>query len=124
MPITTSAQFKIKEIQEQIALLKDTATKELREKRVALAQELHVVDAEIARLTGRPFEERYRAKRPSGRIVSLMELKDLLAAAPGKTVSLRKEGIDVKSVKTLAQANPTMLRMGGRGAWPSVSLVN
>jgi hypothetical protein len=120
---TTTVRAKIQELQQQIAVLKDTVTKELRERRVALAQELHVLDAELARLTGRPFEERYRTRRPTGRIVTLSELKGLLAAAPGRTLNVRKAGIDPKAVRTLAKANPGELRMGGRGPWPEVTLV-
>jgi hypothetical protein len=123
MPTTTTAQSKIQQLQQQIAILKDTATKELREKRVQLAQELHVVDAQIARLTGKPLEEKYRTRRPTGRILTLQELKDLLAAAPGKMLSLRKEGIEAKAVKALAKANPGVLKMGGKGAWPEITLV-
>ena len=53
MPTLTSSQSRIADLQAQIELLRDTATKELKEKRVALLQELHLVDAEIARLTGK-----------------------------------------------------------------------
>jgi hypothetical protein len=123
MPTTTTAQSKIAELQAQIELLKDTATKELREKRVALAQELHVVDAELARLTGKAPEKGTRRKPTGGRSISLEELKGLLAAAPGKTLNVRKEGFNPRTVRLLAKANAGVLKMGGKGPWPEITLV-
>jgi hypothetical protein len=53
----------------------------------------------------------------------LQELKALLAVAPNKTIFLRKEGYDVRNVRIMAEANPHLLRMGGKGAWPEVTLL-
>ncbi len=126
MPPQTTAQQRIATLQAEIEQLKQTALLDLREKRVAIAQELHEVDAELARLTGKSFEDKAARRRrgaPSGRSVSLAELKDLLFAAPEKTLDLRKAGLEVKNVKQLVEGNPGLLKMGGKGAWPSVTLV-
>ncbi len=123
MPTLTKAKSKIEELQEQIAILKETVTFELRERRVQLAQELHDVGSELARLTGKAPAPGSRRRQNSGRTVSLQELKELLVRAPEKTISLRKLGIDAKHVKSLAAANGSMLVMGGKGAWPVVTLL-
>ncbi len=59
----------------------------------------------------------------TGKKPDLQELKALLVEAPNKTISLRKEGYDVKNVKIMALANPHLLRMGGKGPWPEVTLL-
>src|SRR4051812_38952394 len=123
MPTLTTVH-KIKELQAEIEQLKQTAVLDLRERRVAIEQEIVAVDAEIRKLTGKSFDDRpQRRPGPAGRSVSLQELKELLAAAPDKTLNLRKAGLEVRNVKVLAQANPGLLKMGGIGAWPSVTLL-
>lgn len=123
MPEPTSLQ-RIAALQAQIDSLKKNAISELMEKRNALSHELAEIDAELAHLTGKPVQPGKRTRAAIvGRTPSLQELKDLLTAVPGKTLNLRKEGLDAKHVKALALANPQLLRMGGKGAWPEVTLV-
>ena len=55
--------------------------------------------------------------------VPLQELKELLANAPEKTLSIRKEGLDLANIKTLVKANPTLLKLGGKGPWPTLTLL-
>jgi hypothetical protein len=125
MPLLTTAQSRIADLQAEIEMLKQTALLDLREKRVALAQQLHEVDSELARLTGKTLEKRTRGpgKAPVGRSIALQDLKELLAAAPEKTLNLRNAGLEVRNVKVLVHANPHLLRMGGKGAWPTVMLL-
>jgi transposase len=126
MPVTASAD-RIAQLQAEIEILKANAIRELKEKRVQLEQELVDVDAQIRKLTGKslsnPAPQRMRRTEPAGRSVPLQELKELLAAAPEKTLNLRKAGLEVRNVKVLAQANPGLLQMGGVGAWPTVTLL-
>ena len=121
-----SSLDRIAELKAQIATLEQGAIKELMEKRNTLSHELAAVDAEIARLGGKSGEgKRTRStstKAPS-KSPSLQELKALLAAAPEKTISIRAEGYDLKNIKTLANANPQLLQLGGKGAWPTVKLL-
>jgi hypothetical protein len=123
----TPTLFKVQQLQAEIEELKSRAIQELKEKRVQLEQELIDVDAQIRKLTGKSLSDgapqRTRRSEPSGRSVPLQELKDLLAAAPDKTLNLRKAGLEVRNVKVLAQANPHLLKMGGVGAWPTVTLL-
>jgi septal ring factor EnvC (AmiA/AmiB activator) len=117
---------RIQELKAEIASLEQSAIAELKERRNALAQELAGVDAEIAHLTGRlPEGRKTRARGPKtiARSLPLQDLKELLAAAPGKTLSVRKEGLDLANIKTLAAANPHLLRLGGKGPWPTVTLL-
>ena len=128
MPTPATAQSRIAELKAQIELLKNTAVLELKERRVQLAQELHVVDCEIRRLTGNQPEPKKRGRKPGvasapPRNLPLQELKELLAPAPEKTLSIRKENLDLQSIKTLAAANPQLLKLGGKGPWPTVTLL-
>jgi DNA repair exonuclease SbcCD ATPase subunit len=125
MPTVTPAQSKIAELQAEIEELKQRAIRELKEKRVELEQELVEVDAEIRKLTGRSLSDPAPRRRegPAGRSVPLQELKELLAAAPDKTLNLRKAGLEARNVKVLAAANPGLLKIGGKGAWPTVTLL-
>jgi hypothetical protein len=50
-------------------------------------------------------------------------LKELLALAPDKTLNIRKEGLQLANIKTLARVNPHLLSLGGKGAWPTVTLL-
>lgn len=118
---------RIQELQAQIANLREEAIQELRDRREALLQELEGIETEIAELAGKPAvatagRGRKRATAP-GRSIPLQDLKELLAKAPGKTISIRQEGLDTKNIKTLAGANPHLLQMGGKGPWPTVTLL-
>ena len=96
------------------------------EKRNTLSHELAVVDAEIARLTGKPAvakKTRAVVSKSALKSPSLQELKELLAAAPAKTIGIRADGYDLQNIKTLAKANPALLQVGGKGAWPTVTLL-
>ena len=121
-----SIQDRIADLKTQLATLEQGAIQELMEKRNSLSHELAAVDAEIARLTGNPVEvkkTRSTTAKVGGKSPSLQELKELLNAAPGKTISIRREGYDLKNIKTLAKANPGLLQVGGKGAWPTMSLL-
>jgi len=116
---------RIEELKAQIAKLEADALRELREKREALLTELKSIDAQIAAFTGVPAEQktRKRADRGPAKSVPLQELKDMLAKAPDKTLSIRKENLDLRNIKVLAQANPQLLKLGGNGPWPTVTLL-
>ncbi|MES2569889.1 MAG: hypothetical protein V4710_07510 [Verrucomicrobiota bacterium] len=121
-----NAVDRIQELKAEIASLEQTALTELKDRRNALAEELVSIDAEIAVLSGKPFEgkkPRARAGKRVGRSLPLQELKEFLASAPGRSVSIRKEGLDLANIKTLAAANPHLLQLGGKGPWPTVTLL-
>ncbi len=138
--LATNAIDEISKLKEQIAQLTGEAIGELNSRRSALQEELKTIDAELENLIGRPTKVR-RPRRTatkiaipngstgsspaptSGKKPDLQELKALLAEAPEKTISLRKEGYDLRNVRILAEANPHLLRMGGKGAWPEVTLL-
>jgi hypothetical protein len=123
---TDLSPFKrIEELKAQIAKLEGEALRELRERRDALTAELQSVNAEIAALTGAPAEPktRKRAEREPAKSIPLQDLKELLAKAPDKTLSIRKENLDLRNIKVLAQANPHLLKLGGNGPWPTVTLL-
>lgn len=121
----TNTQQKIKELQDQIAALQDEEVQGLRERRNTLANELVALDAEIARITGKGPERKGRGaeRKHVGKSVPLQELKELIAQSPNKTLSIRKEGLDLANIRTLTNANPHLLQMGGKGAWPTVTLL-
>jgi predicted nucleic acid-binding Zn-ribbon protein len=126
MPNNSSSLDRIQQLKAEIASLEQAAISELMERRNALSHELAAVDAELARLTGKPLEaKKARASAPKASLKSLplQELKELLAKAPEKTISIRKEGLDLQNIKTLAKANPTLLKLGGKGAWPTLTLL-
>ena len=119
MSNNSSSLDRIQQLKAEIASLEQAAIQELMEKRNALSHELATVDAELARLTGKPLEARKdRSSTPKASLKSLplQELKELLAKAPEKTLNVRKEGLDLQNIKTLATANPTLLKIGGKGA--------
>ena len=125
MPNTTSSLTRIEDLKAQIATLEKNALQELMDKRNTLSHELSTVDAEIAKLTGKPFEGK-KTRATSSKALkspSLQELKDILAAASGKTIGIRAEGYDLRNIKVLAAANPQLLSVGGKGAWPTVTLL-
>ena len=115
----------IADLKAQIATLEQGAIKELQEKRNALVAELASVDAELARLTGKPVEGKKTrsAPKPALKSPSLQELKEIIAAAPEKTLSIRGGCFDLQNIKTLARVNPQLLLLGGKGAWPTVKLL-
>ncbi len=117
---------RIADLKAQIAAIEQGAMQELMDRRNTLSRELAAVDAEIARLTGKPVEARktrVSAPKAAGKSPSLQDLKGIIAAAPEKTLNIRKEGYDLRNIKTLAQANPQLLQLGGKGAWPTVKLL-
>ena len=122
---TTSSLSRITDLKAQIAALEKNALQELMDKRNTLSHELASVDAEIATLTGKPVEGR-KARATSSKALkspSLQELKEILAAAPNKTIGIRKEGYDLQNIKTLANATPALLKLGGKAPWPTVTLL-
>ncbi len=134
--MATNPLEEISKLQQQIESLKDAAVEELKARRIAIEEELKHIDSELEKLTGKaPRAKRGRrapaegaeaapaAEKSAGKKPDLQELKALLAAAPNKTISLRREGYDVRNVKVMAQANPHLLSMGGKGAWPEVTLL-
>jgi hypothetical protein len=116
---------RIELLKAEIESLRQAAVSELTEKRKALAEELASIDSQLADITGKPQEGVKRARRSSGggRSIPLQELKDLLAKSPDKTINIRKEGLELRNIKVLATANPTLLRLGGKGPWPTVTLL-
>ena len=121
-----SSLERLQQLKAEIASLEQAAVQELMDRRNALTHELASIDAEIAKLTGKPVQEKKtRAVRSAGpgKSLPLQELKELLANAPGKTVNIRKEGLELRNIKVLATANPQLLKLGGKGAWPTVTLL-
>lgn len=115
---------RIAELKAQIAKLQDEAVKELRQKRENLLEEIAGIDAQLAELTGGKVDVVSKRKpKAAGKSLPLQELKALLADAPDKTLNIRKEGLDLANIKTLAEANPGLLKLGGKGAWPTVTLL-
>jgi hypothetical protein len=125
MTTDSSPLKQIEELKAQIARLEGDALRELRERREELVAELQSVDSQIAALAGVSVESktRKRTEREPAKSVPLQELKELLANAPDKTLSIRKENLDLKNIKVLAEANPHLLRLGGNGPWPTVTLL-
>ena len=122
---TTSSLDRITDLKAQIATLEKNALQELMDKRNSLSRELATVDAEIARVTGKPAEGK-KARATASKVLkspSLQELKAILAAASEKTLGIRKEGYDLQNIKVLANANPGLLKLGGKAPWPTVTLL-
>ena len=125
MSNNTTSLDRITQLKAEIAKLEQGALQELMERRNALSRELATVDAEIAKLTGKPAEKKTRqstGSKGAGLRPDLQELKSILARAEGKTLNIRGEGYDTNNIRTLAKANPSLLQMGGKGAWPTVTL--
>ena len=121
-----SSVERIADLKAQIATLEQGAIQELMAKRNGLSAELAAVDAELARLTGKPVEgrkARVTTVKSAGKSPSLQELKEIIAAAPDRILSIRAGGYDLRNIKTLANANPQLLQLGGKGAWPTVKLL-
>jgi uncharacterized coiled-coil DUF342 family protein len=124
----TSSLDRIASLTAEIESLKQSAISELMEKRNALAQQLSAIDAELSELTGKAPEPKKRGRRAGStsapaKSLPLQELKELLANAPDKTLNVRKEGLELQNIKTLASANPHLLKIGGKGAWPTITLL-
>jgi hypothetical protein len=124
MSTTPSPLAQITQLKAQIEKLKEEAVKELRLKKEALVQEITSIDAQLAELT---VEESgaapKRKEKPAGKSIPLQDLKALLADAPDKTISIRREGLDLRNIRVLAEANPGLLKLGGKGPWPTVTLL-
>jgi hypothetical protein len=123
---TTSSLERINQLKAEIASLERAALQELMDRRNTLSRELAVVDAEIAKLNGKPVEgkkTRSTSSASPARNIPLQELKELLAAAPNKTLNIRKENLELRNIKVLAGANPQLLKLAGKGAWPTVTLL-
>lgn len=125
MSSNLSSLERIQQLKAEIASLEQAAIQELMDRRNALTNELATVDAELARLTGTPVKTKKMksSSLKSGKSLSLQDLKELLANAPDKTLNIRKEGLDLSNIKTLANANPTLLKLGGKGPWPTLTLL-
>ena len=123
--MSTTSLDRITDLKAQIATLEKNALQELMDKRNSLSHELATVDAEIAKLTGKPVQgKKASSTAPKAlKSPSLQELKEILAAAPAKTIGVRKDGYDLQNIKTLAKANPSLLQLGGKAPWPTVTLL-
>lgn len=120
---TKSATDKIKELKEQLVVAELEATQELRDREAKLLEQLEEVRAQIAEITGEEPRAQ-KAPKKKGKLVSSDRLKELLNAAPEKTLSLRKEGLDLDCVKKLAAEFPKEFQIAGKGPWPTVSLIH
>jgi len=125
MPNTSSFE-RLQQLKAEVAQLEQAAMQELMDRRNSLTHELATVDAEIARLNGNAVEKKKARSSTApapARSIPLQELKDLLARAPEKTLNIRRENLDLRNIKVLAKANPTLLALGGKGPWPTVTLL-
>jgi len=115
----------LEELIAEIANIQKAIIAELRERRSRLSAELASVDAELAEWTDEPAIEKKApaAAASTHRSVTLRELIAELERAPEKTLNIRKAQMEVKSIKALAKANPDRLKLGGKGAWPTVTLL-
>jgi hypothetical protein len=109
----------------EVANLQKAVVQELLDRRARLCRDLATVDAELADLEESPAPaKKGPTKSHAGhtRKLSLPELTTELEAAPERTLNIRKANLDVKHTKALGKANPQLLQLGGKGAWPTVSL--
>ena len=112
----------IQKLQAEIMEIRAQAVIELTHRRKAIEQELQEIDQQLEQLNGKPKERKPKFPTPA-RLVSLAELKSMLGASPNKTISTRKENLDLRNVRLLTDKNPDLLRMGGSGAGPTVTQV-
>jgi chromosome segregation ATPase len=123
----SASQERINQLKAEIAKLEQTAIQELIDRRNSITRELATVDAELAKLTGKPLEGKKPRSAPahaaSGRNVPLSQLKEELAGAPDRTLNIRKANLELRNIKNLVRVNPGLLRLGGKGAWPTVTLL-
>ncbi|HEY2342657.1 MAG TPA: hypothetical protein VGH90_06495 [Chthoniobacteraceae bacterium] len=122
---STNPLEEISKLQAQIAQLKDVALQELKMRKTTLETEISSIDREVEKISGRPAGRRgvKLFDTPARRSVTFHELRDLLLAEPDRTLSVRKAGLDSTNIRTLANLNPRELRLGGKGPWPTVTLV-
>ena len=125
MSIHSESLSRIEQLKAELAQLQTDAVKELRNKRDTLVKEIAHIDAELAELTGAaPVKATARPKTGGGgKSIPLTELKALLEGAPEKTLNIRKAGLELANIKTLATANPHLLKLGGKGPWPTVTML-
>jgi hypothetical protein len=125
MSTNVSSLERLQQLQAEIAKLQQAAIQELMDRRNALSRELAAVDADIAKLTGKPVVEgrKPRAAASPARNIPLQQLKEELAAAPNKTLDIRKANLELRNIKNLVRVNPGLLKLGGKGAWPTVTLL-
>ena len=122
--MSTSSLERLQQLKAEISKLRQSAIKELMDRRNAISRELAAVDADIAELSGKPVEgKKLRASAPPARNISLAQLKEELTAAPNKTLNIRKANLELRNVKNLAKVNPGLLKLDGKGAWPTVTLL-
>jgi predicted nucleic acid-binding Zn-ribbon protein len=121
---TTDSQERIEQLKAQLASLEKNAIQELRDRRDSISREIATIDAEITKLAGKPVEgKRSAASTAPGRNIPLQQLKEELAAAPDKTLNIRRANLELRNIKILAKVNPGLLKLGGKGAWPTVTLL-
>ena len=124
MPTTVSSLDRLQQLQAEVVKLQQSAIQELMDRRNAISRELVAVDEEIAKLTGKAVEDKKPHTPTSpGRSIPLQQLKEELAAAPNKTLNIRKANLELRNIKNLARVNPGLLKMGGSGPWPTVTLL-
>lgn len=120
--MTKNALQKIEELQAEIANLKEEAVNELKAKIIDARKALAEMEHELETLTGKPLATKSR-DRSTGKSVPLTELKEMLFNAPNKTLGIRREGLNLANIKTLANANPTLLKIEGKSPWFTVRLL-
>jgi hypothetical protein len=124
MSTTASSLERLHQLQAEIAKLQQAAVQELMDRRNALSRELAAVDADIAKLTGKPVEgKKPRNAAAPARNIPLQQLKEELTAAPNRTLDIRKANLELRNIKNLVRVNPGLLKLGGKGAWPTVTLL-
>jgi hypothetical protein len=125
MSQTAAVLARIEELKKEIATLQAEALRLFQEERRSLTSRVATIDAELAELIGPPPEKRGPIPESElpGKSIPLQELKALLEVAPDKTLNIRKEGLQLANIKTLARVNPHLLRLGGKGAWPTVTML-
>jgi hypothetical protein len=122
--INVPALQRLQQLQAEVAKLQQSAVQELMDRRTVITRELASIDSEIAELTGKSREGKVpRTSSSSARKLSLQQLKEELMAAPNKTLNIRKAKLELSNIKELVQANPALLKLGGNGAWPTVTLL-
>lgn len=121
----------LEELIAEVARMQELRVEELHTYRDWLSSELVLVDGEMAELnegegagegTLPPNGHAKGAVGPA-KAISLKKLVSELEAAPERTLNIRKAKLDVKHIKTLVRENPHLLQAGGKGSWPTVTLL-
>lgn len=110
----------------ELAHLQESVVRQLRDRRERLCEELASVNAELEELEEKPAPAKKKPAKVTAnaaRKPTLPELTAELEAAPEHTLNIRKAHLDVKHIKALAKANPQALQLGGKGGWPTVTLL-